>query len=266
MTAVLHRTLPRVLRLAGIAVLTVALPALLLVVWWLASASSSNPFFPPLSEIVSTGRETWDATALREVVAPSLLRLAVGYLLATVAGVVIGTALGLSRLLRELCWPMLEFLRAIPPPALVPVLIMLLGIGDDMRVAVIALGCVWPVLLNTTDGVRSVDPVQLDAARVLRLGLLARIGRVILPAASPRIATGLNQSLSIGLILLVISEMFAAEGGLGASIVQFQQAFAMREMWSGVLLLGLIGVALSLVFRLAEHRLLAWHRATRDRG
>lgn len=252
-------------RAAGVrAAAAVGLPAALLAAWWLFSAGSTDPFFPPLSRIVEAGREVWTGPRLAETVLPSLGRLLTGFAIAGLAGVAAGVVVGLHRRLGHVVAPLLEFVRAIPPPVLVPVLMLFLGIGDGMRIAVIVLGCVWPVLLNTVDGVRSADPVQVDTARSLRLGPVARLRHLVLPAAAPRIAAGLHQALGIGIVLMVVSEMFAAQDGLGMSIVQFQQSFAMAPMWSGVLLLGVIGVVLSLLFRLAERRALRWYLATRE--
>lgn len=244
----------------------VALPAILAALWWWASASSTNPFFPPLSEIVDTSSEVWTPEVLREQVLPSLSRLAAGLLIASALGVAAGVALGLVRPLGHAAAPVLEFLRAIPPPVLAPALIVLVGIGDGMRVTLIVLGCVWPVLLNTLDGVRSVDTVLLDTGRSMRMGTAARLRHIVLPAASPRIAAGMYQALGIGVVLMVISEMFAASSGIGAMVIRDQQSFATARMWSGVIMLGVIGVVLSVGFRMAEARALRWYRASRVTG
>ena len=113
---------------------------------------------------------------------------------------------------------MLEFLRAIPPPVLVPILILFAGIGDLMKVLVIVSGCIWPILLNTVEGVRAVDEVLSDTCRSYRIGGWLRLRHLTLRAASPQIVTGARQALSIGVILMVISEMFAAQSGLGFTV------------------------------------------------
>jgi ABC-type nitrate/sulfonate/bicarbonate transport system permease component len=160
----------------------------------------------------------------------------------------------------------LEFLRALPPPVLVPILMLFAGIGDVMKVLVILSGCVWPILLNTVEGVRAVDEVLADTCRAYGITGADRLRHLVLRAASPQIVTGARQALSIGIILMVISEMFAARSGLGFTVVQFQRGFQIPEMWSGVLLLGLLGVALSLAFRLVERRVLAWYHGVRAAG
>src|SRR5262245_26098185 len=133
------------------------------------------------------------------------------------------------------------------------------GIGDLMKVLVIVSGCVWPVLLNTVEGVRAIDEVLADTCRGYRITGLSRLRHLTLRAASPQIVTGARQALSIGIILMVISEMFAASSGLGFTIIQFQRGFQIPEMWSGVFMLGLLGVLLAVLFRLAERRVLHWY-------
>lgn len=241
------------------------LPAVLVAVWWFASSGSTSFFWPPLATIVAAFPETWTVDSLLHDVLPSLARLMVGYLIAVVAGVAAGTAIGSYRTLRELCEPVLEFFRAIPPPVLIPVIALFAGYtGWTSKVVTIALGCLWPVLLNTVEGVRSVDEVLRDTARSYRLGRLTTLKHVVLRGASPRVAAGARQALSIGVILMVISELFGANRGLGAAIVQFQRGFAIPQMWTGIILLGMVGVVLSGLFRLVEHRTMAWYRGLRQ--
>jgi ABC-type nitrate/sulfonate/bicarbonate transport system permease component len=241
----------------------VALPLALLALWWVASADSQSFYLPPLRDILATFADTWLGERLVDDVLPSLARLLAGFALATVVGVALGVVVGSSSRLRATCEPVLEFLRAIPPPVLVPIFILVAGIGTTMKVLVIVSGCLWPILLNTVEGVRARDEVLEDTCRAYGIGGAARLRHLVLPAASPQIVTGMRQALAIGIILMVISEMFAASSGLGFTIVQFQRSFAIPEMWSGILLLGLLGVLLSLGFRVFEHRVLAWYHGLR---
>ncbi|MFH9002599.1 ABC transporter permease [Streptomyces afghaniensis] len=244
-------------------VFAVALPALLVTVWWVASAGSTDVYWPPLRTILEAFPDVWTAERLRGDVLPSVLRLAGGYALAAVVGVTLGTAIGSYRRARAVCEPVLEFLRAVPPPVLVPVIMLFAGIGDTMKVTVIAAGCVWPVLLNTVEGVRAVDPVMAETARSYGITGAARLRNLVLRSASPQIFAGLRQALSIGIILMVISEMFAASNGLGFTIVQFQRGFAIPDMWTGILALGLLGFLLSVVFQWVERRVLGWYHVLR---
>ncbi|MDX2527148.1 ABC transporter permease [Streptomyces europaeiscabiei] len=241
----------------------VALPLVLVTVWWLASDESTDVFWPPLRTILTTFPDVWTAERLRADVLPSLLRLSAGYALAAVAGIALGTVIGSYRRVRAVCEPVLEFLRAVPPPVLVPVIMLFAGIGDTMKIVVIASGCVWPVLLNTVEGVRAVDSVLSETARSYGITGVARLRNVVLRSASPQIFAGLRQALSIGIILMVISEMTASSNGLGHTIVQFQRGFAIPDMWTGILVLGLLGFLLSVVFRLVERRVLGWYHGLR---
>jgi ABC-type nitrate/sulfonate/bicarbonate transport system permease component len=249
-------------------VLFLALPIILFVTWWFASANSTDFYQPPLQRILEVFPDTWFGPTLTEDVVPSLTRLAVGYFVALVVGIGLGVLIGGSRWLRAFAEPVLEFLRAIPPPVIVPILILVAGFGDLMKVLVILSGCVWPILLNTVEGVRAADEVLADTCRSYRIVGPLRLRRFILRSASPQIMTGARQALSIAIILMVISELFAASDGLGFRIVEFQRGFQIPEMWSGVLVLGLIGIGLSLIFRLVERRILVWYHGVRaaERG
>jgi ABC-type nitrate/sulfonate/bicarbonate transport system permease component len=239
------------------------LPLVLFALWWVTSANSTNFYFPPLSKILDSLVEEWFGPRLADDVWPSLMRLAAGYFIAAIVGVTLGVLIGTYKRLRDLLEPVLEFFRAIPPPVIVPILMLIFGIENTMKIVVIAFGCMWPILLNTAEGVRAVDSVLSDTARTYRISGVARLRNLILPAASPQIAAGLRQGLSVAIILMVISELFAASDGLGFAIVQAQRSFAIPEMWAGMIMLGLLGFLLSLLFRLVENRWLAWYHGLR---
>lgn len=250
----------RVLRAVGTGI---ALPVVLLCVWWFATANSTNPFVPPLSEILRTFPGVWTPERLAADVLPSVVRLLSGLALAILLGVGGGVAIGSNRRLRAFVEPVLEFARAIPPPVLVPVLILFAGIGDTMKVLVVLSGCLWPILLNTVEGVRGIDEVLEETCRTYHVRGGARLWHLVVRSASPQIVTGVRQALSIGIILMVISEMFAASNGLGFTVIQFQRSFALREMWTGIIVLGLLGVLLGTSMRLVERRVLFWYAGQR---
>jgi ABC-type nitrate/sulfonate/bicarbonate transport system permease component len=243
--------------------LEIAVPLALLVLWGVLSADSDTYYFPPLTDILQTFMDTWVFERFGSDVVPSLTRLAVGYGIACVVAVAAGLALGLSRPLRRATDPIVQFLRSIPPPALLPFGILVLGIGNAMKVFIIAFVCLWPVLLNTIDGVAGVDPTLRETARVYDIGPVDRILRVTLPAAAPQIFAGMRTALSLALILMVISEMVGSTNGIGYFVLEAQRAFAIPEMWSGILLLGILGYVLNAVFLLVERRVLRWHRGSR---
>jgi ABC-type nitrate/sulfonate/bicarbonate transport system permease component len=243
--------------------LEITVPIALLVLWGVWSATGDTFYFPPLTDILQKFQELWLFDRVGSDVLPSLERLFLGYAIACVVAVAIGIPLGLSPLLRRATSPIVEFLRAIPPPALLPFAILVIGVGSSMKVFIIAFVCIWPILLNTIDGVRGIDPTLDDTTRVYGVSRRDRVWRVMLPAASPQIFAGMRTSLSLALILMVISEMVASTDGIGFFVLQSQRSFAIPEMWAGILLLGLLGYALNLIFLLAERRVLAWHRGAR---
>ncbi len=240
------------------------LPIILIAVWWIATLTSTNPFVPKPTELVGTFFDVWIGERFVTDVLPSLKNFAIGSIVAVVLGVVIGTIIGLSRDLRAFTEPIFEFFRAVPPPVLIPVFGLLIGVDDSMKVAVIVAGAIWPVLLNTVEGVRAADSVQSETCRSYGISGFARVRFQILPSAAPQILAGVRQALPIGIILMVISEMFYSSAGLGFSIIQFQRRFAIPEMWSGILMLGLIGFAVSMLFTLVERRLLRWYYGLKD--
>jgi ABC-type nitrate/sulfonate/bicarbonate transport system permease component len=242
------------------AVLEVVVPIALLVLWGVWSANTDTFYYPPLTEILETFNETWVFERFGSDVVPSLLRLAAGYAIAVVAAIAIGIPLGLNATARRAASPIVEFLRAIPPPALLPLAIVVVGVGNTMKVLIIAFVCLWPILLNTIDGIRGIDPTLNETTRVYGVRGLTRLRLVTLPAAGPQIFAGMRTSLSLAVIMMVISEMVASTNGIGFFVLQSQRSFAIPEMWSGIVLLGIVGYALNLLFIAVERRVLAWHR------
>jgi ABC-type nitrate/sulfonate/bicarbonate transport system permease component len=240
--------------------LEVTVPILLLVAWGLWSAGSNNYYYPPLTDILSTFADTWLFERVGSDVVPSLMRMGLGYGIAVLVGIGLGLLLGQSPRGRRAAAPIVEFLRAIPPPALLPFAILVIGVDDSMKVFIIAFVCLWPILLNTIDGVTGIDPTLRETTRMYGIEGRERLWRVMLPAASPQIFAGMRTSLSLALILMVISEMVASTNGIGYFVLQSQRTFALPEMWSGILLLGILGYALNGAFVLIERRVLRWHR------
>lgn len=242
----------------------VTLPGILIGVWFVATLGESQFFVPTPTLLAETFVDTWTWERVTADALPSVGRLLAGVGISVVIGIVVGLLIGSFRWLRALLEPTLEFFRAIPPIVLIPVLMLLIGVGNDMKIAVIVLGAVWPILLNTIEGVRAMDEVLSATTRTYGITGLNRIRYLLLPSAMPQIMAGIRQSLSIALILMVISEMFASTGGLGFSIIQFQRTFALPQMWSGIVLLGVLGVLLSAAFQLLERRVLGWYHGLRE--
>ncbi len=254
--------------LVGGVVLRLSVLVGLLVAWQILTSLSDSPFFPTFTETVGRLWNDWllKPTMVAGHLLPSLARLLSGWLIAVVVGIAGGTLIGMSGRLRDYVDPVMQFLRAIPPPALLPLFIVLLGIGDQMKVAMIAFGVIWPIVLNTIDGVRSVDPLHLETARVFGIGRRDVLFRVVLPSAGPKVFAGLRVSLSIAVILMVLSEMVATINGVGFNLVQAQRTFRMLDVWAGILLLGLIGYVLNGALGLVERRVLRWQRGAMRLG
>ena len=245
------------------AALEITVPLLVLVIWGLLSAGSESFYFPPLTSILSTFADIWLFERIGSDVVPSLARMGLGYGAAVLIAVVVGVSLGLMRRGRLVAGPIVEFLRSIPPPALLPFAILVFGTGTEMKVFIIAFVCLWPILLNTIDGVTGVDPALRETTRVYGVSTIDRIRLVVMPAAAPQIFAGMRTSLSLALILMVISEMVASTNGIGYFVLQAQRRFNMPEMWSGIFVLGILGYALNAGFVLVERRVLRWHRGAR---
>ncbi|MPZ00664.1 MAG: ABC transporter permease subunit [Actinophytocola sp.] len=235
----------------------VALPFLLVTVWWFSSAGSSSVFFPPLQTILAALVDWFPEGVTRDVV-PSVVNLLAGYAIAVTAGVSAGMVLGRVRALEDAFSPIIQFMRSIPPAALLPFFILAMGPTSTMRISVIAVGAVWPTLLSTIDGARGIEPALLDVTKIYKTSRLRRIFKVLLPAASPLILAGMKTSLAFAIILVVVSEMLASTAGIGYFIISSQQYFNLPDLWAGTIVMGLLGYLLSELFFFVERRLLAW--------
>ncbi len=239
------------------------LPVGLFVAWWLATAHSTSVFYPPLEQILHRFRENWLFARDRRDLEPSVIHFVAGLAIAVVAGIGVGILLGLSRRARRNLSPITEFLRATPFAALVPVGLVLFGPGATMEISLIAFASWWPILLNTADGIRAVDPVLLDSARVYGASRRRRIFSVALPAAMPRVFAGIRIAVAIAIAATVIANMFASNAGLGFFVIDAQGRFDVRDTWTGVLIIGLLGLVANGLFLLVERRMLYWYRGWR---
>jgi ABC-type nitrate/sulfonate/bicarbonate transport system permease component len=246
--------------------LEIWLPIVLVAVWWFASAASTDFYFPPLADILQTFAHDWlDPAQMGEHLVPSLQLLGSGYLLALVAGVTLGTLFGLVTPLERAARPLLETLRAIPGVALLPIFIVLFGIDFPMKVLLIAFGSFWPIFLNTIDGVRGIEPLLLDVARVFKVGRVRRLFRIILRGAGPQIFAGARTALAISLIIMVVAETVGGSGGVGYFLLDAQRNFRIISMWGAIVALGVLGYLLNIAFRIIERLVLRWHRLQQSR-
>jgi ABC-type nitrate/sulfonate/bicarbonate transport system permease component len=242
----------------------IAVPVAILVLWQLWTVHAHNPKFPRLSTILHTFQDMWLFSQFGTHVVPSLERIGLGFGIAVVVGVALGVPLGLSPFARKAAMPHIEFWRAMPPPALLPISVLLLhSIGNRQKIAFIAFFCVFPVLLNTIDGVRAIEPTLIETARSYGVTRWERIRRLVLPGALPQISAGMRTSLSLAVITMVLSEYFSSTSGVGYVLLISKNTFQLAPMWAAIVLIGVLGYLLNVLFILVERRVLAWHRGWR---
>jgi ABC-type nitrate/sulfonate/bicarbonate transport system permease component len=185
-------------------------------------------------------------------------RMAYGWLLASLVGILLGAMIGVSQAVRVYLEPTLEFLRPLPASAMMPVAIALLGLTDAMVLAVIAFGALWPMLLATVHGFAAVEPRLYQVSRALGLSRAEVIWKIALPSAMPDILAGMRVGLTIALILAVVGEMLASRPGLGQAILLAARSFQSPDLYAGVILLGAIGYVSGMLLSAVEARLLRW--------
>ena len=239
--------------------LEIGVPVALLAWWWFASASSTNPFFPSLQKIVTEFGKLWLFDHFLSDIVPSMSNFVIGFAIACVAGVLLGTLLGLVPPLNWLLGPIIQFIRAVPAVALLPIFIAMLGFGNEVRLFIIALAALFPVLISTIDGIRGTDALLVDMSKVYRFSRIERLWFVYLRSASPQIFSGMLVSLQVAFIVMITSEMLGSARGIGAMTLMAQKSFDILGMWAGIVLLGILGYLVNLLFSMFRRRALAWH-------
>jgi ABC-type nitrate/sulfonate/bicarbonate transport system permease component len=242
-------------RLTGVFVLIA-----LALVWQLVATVGLVPTasLPSVTSILSSWWDLLISGTLLQELGLSLQRIAIGYGLAVIIGGGLGLAMGYSRVIYNLLEPVTELLRPIPSPAYIPLAILFLGLGEPMKIFVVAFSCTFPILLNTFSSIRAVDQVLVDTGRTFGAKRFDQIFKIYLPSALPGIFTGMRVALGISLIVVVISEMVASGGGIGYFILNAQRLFQIPEMYAGIATLAITGYILNLAFVLIERRVLRW--------
>jgi sulfonate transport system permease protein len=232
----------------------------ILALWHLVAASGALPpaFLP-------TPAKTWDALVwgftrgdMAGETRATVLRMAQGWLLASLIAVAIGSLIGISETARVYLRPMLAFLRSMPASAIVPLAIALVGLSPAMVLGVVVFGSVWPTLLATVQGFANLEPRLIEVGRLLGLSKAAFIWKIGLPNALPDIITGMRLSLTVALILAVVGEILSAQQGLGHGLLMAARAFRAADLFAGIAVLGVIGLVSSTGLLALERRLLAW--------
>jgi ABC-type nitrate/sulfonate/bicarbonate transport system permease component len=232
----------------------------LLAVWEAASAwgHASPALLPPPSRVLPLA---WAILASGSFLAPlaeTLSLLALGYGIGCACGCALGLAMGWSAPLFRLLEPLTELIRPIPKPALIPPLFLFLGLGTATKVTVVALAAFFPVLINTVQAVRGIDPVTIGTARTFGYSRTATLFNTVLPASLPMILTGMRVSLGLSLVLVILAEMLVDSRGIGFLILDMQRSFRVPEMYAWIIILGLLGLLLNALFEWIEGKLVAW--------
>ncbi|MGK3961790.1 ABC transporter permease [Sorangium sp. So ce118] len=221
-------------------------------------------FLPPLSEVLATGWQLLQNGQLLSHIKASLSRSLLGFSLAILVGVPLGLAIGWYKGVADAINPLLEVLRNTAALALLPVFLLLLGIGEASKVALVIYSCTWPILLNTISGVRGVDPLLIKSARTMGLSPLQLFRKVILPAAVPTIFVGIRLAGAYSLLVLVAAEMIGAKAGLGYLIIYAQYNFQIPSMYVGILTITTLGLTFNHLLMRVERRFTSWKVAPKE--
>ncbi|MGM5024105.1 ABC transporter permease [Tardiphaga sp. 367_B4_N1_1] len=237
-------------------------PVALLALWEVAAHMNfiDARFFPPPSSIVHQFGALIASGELGRNVAASLQRLGLGMLLGGVPALFLGLAMGVSRPLRAAIDPMINATYPIPKSAILPLVLLIFGLGEMSKVVMVALGAFYPIVINTVMGVANIDKVYLDVGQNYRANRWQVFRTIALPGALPSIMAGVKLAVGMGLILIAISEMVAANDGIGFMIWNAWQVLTVDTMYVGLLVIAVLGFLFSLVLDEVEHRLIPWKR------
>jgi sulfonate transport system permease protein len=237
------------------------IPVLLVVVWeFLAQGGVLSPqVLPAPSKVVRTAIKLATSGSLLNDLGVSLLRAAAGFAIGGGIGFALGIFVGFSRLAEALIDRSVQMIRAIPFLALLPLVIVWLGVGEAEKIFLVALGVAFPIYINTTLGIRQVDPKLIELGRVQGLSTLQLIRRIILPGALPSILTGVRYALATAWLALVVAETIGAQSGIGFLAMDAREFLRTDVIVLTIVIYALIGVVADTIARWLERRLLAWH-------
>jgi ABC-type nitrate/sulfonate/bicarbonate transport system permease component len=232
------------------------LPLALLLTAWQLLQSGPSPYFPAPSQWWAATVALIDRQHLAAAFGATVLTFLEGLGLAIAIGTGLGVLIGISDRTARALQPLLEFMRAIPPPVTVPVAALLIGYNESMKLTVVVLSALWPVLLNASSAVRQIDPVLLDVARSFRLSAAERLTRVILPAIVPALLIGIRVAIPLAIVVTLLVEMLTSLPGIGAIMIMSQRNFQSGEVYALLVLVGLFGFVVNDLFALIEGAIL----------
>lgn len=217
-----------------------------------------SQFVTPLHEVIKAWWQLLTDGELESQIRPSLIRAASGFAISIAVGVPLGAAIAWYRPVREVVTPVLEIFRNTAALAILPVFILVLGIGETSKIAIVVYACSFPILLNTVSGVANVDTQLLRTARVLGLSPIKTFLQVALPAALPTIFTGIRIAGAASILVLIAAEMVGATAGLGYFINYTQSTFMIPEMYATILTTTVLGLAVNYGLVWLEKRFSGW--------
>ncbi|GAB3662797.1 ABC transporter permease [Actinocorallia lasiicapitis] len=234
--------------------------ALFLALWEIVPRTGlvDRVFVPPFSEVLVALKDLAQSGALWEHTKASLLRSFAGFVIALGVSVPLGLVLGWYKPVADFLNPLLEVFRNTAALALLPVFVLLLGLGETSKISIVVYACAWPILLNTIAGVKGVDPLLIKSARSLGLPAHRLFQKVILPAAVPTIFTGVRLAGAYSILILVAAEMVGAKAGLGFLINDSQFNFRIPDMYAGIVAISAIGLAANHLLLRLERRFSTW--------
>jgi NitT/TauT family transport system permease protein len=249
--------------LVGLFTRTVAVLALF-AVWETAPrlGLADRTFLPPFSEVAVVWWQLLLDGQLAEHTWASLGRSVTGFALAVVVAVPLGLLIGWYKAVADLLGPLLELFRNTAALALLPVFVLLLGIGETSKISIVLYACTWPILLNTVGAVRTVDPTLLRLARSMGLPAPRIFQKIVLPASVPAVFTGVRLAGAVAILVLVAAEMVGAKAGLGYLVNASQFNFAIPEMYAGIITISAIGVSVNQLLVALERRFTSWRTPT----
>jgi sulfonate transport system permease protein len=242
-----------------------AIVALLLIGLWQLGANAgliSPVFFPGPDRSFGTLWEQLHEAEFWYQFSETLRRMLFGFVSASIVGIAAGSAIGLSATLRAYVEPTLELIRPLPASAVIPLFVLLIGLNERMIITVIAFASLWPVLLATVHGFKTIEPRLIEVSRMLHLTAFEFVFKIALPNAMPDIFAGLRLALTISLILAVVTEMLSGMEGLGHNIIMAARSFRSPDLYSGIIVLGFIGYVTNVVLERVERHILRWRPAS----
>jgi sulfonate transport system permease protein len=245
----------------GLLLLSWLAPVTLVIVWeLLAEAGWIAPqILPAPSKVLHTAIKLATTGSLLNDLGVSLLRVITGFLIGASVGTTLGVLVGFSRIAEAVIDRSVQMIRAIPFLASLPLVIVWLGVGEAEKIFLVALGVTFPIYINTTLGIRQVDPKLIELGRIQGLGPFELIRRIVLPGALPSILTGVRYALATAWLALVVAETIGAESGIGFLAMDAREFLRTDVIVLTIAIYALIGVAADAIARLLERRLLAWH-------